>query len=191
MIRIHRGVLSMAVALMAFVAACEITSANRAPVTEQSLIEELESSNEHVVTSAMQKLEKTYPTSTNAFPKMKILLKDERQSVRRKSARVLGALHADVNEENIDDMCALLDSADVAEIIDGLKGLRGLIAPSAVGRILPLLSHEHPNVVRDACRTLAVLGDEDLIPTIEPLLESPNPAIKADAQDAIFKLRSK
>jgi hypothetical protein len=46
-------------------------------------------------------------------------------------------------------------------------------------------------VVRDACRTLAVLGNKDVIPLIEPLLNSPDSKVKKDAQDAITTLRSK
>ena len=179
-----------AVAMLCLVG-CKTTGSTRMPVTEDSLIAELDSPDEDVVAAAMQKLEKQYPTSTKAFPKMKELLKDDRVKVRRKAARVLGVLHAEVNEENIDDICALLEGSTPQEIIDGLKSLRGLEAPSAVSRILPLLSHEHPNVVRDSLRTLAVLGEPDLIPTIEPLLENPNPAIRSDAQDAIYKLRQK
>ncbi len=191
MTKIHRGILfSTAVAMLCLVG-CETTGSARMPVTEDSLIEELDSANEDRVASALQRLEKEYPTSTKAFPKMKELLKDDRVKVRRKAARGLGILHADVNEENIVDICALLNGDTPQEIIDGLKSLRGLDAPSAVSRILPLLSHEHPNVVRDSLRTLAVLGDEDLIPTIEPLLNNPNKAIQADAQTAIFQLRQK
>jgi len=75
--------------------------------------------------------------------------------------------------------------------MDGLISLRGLKAESTVPDILPLLNHKHPNVIRDACRTLAVLGNKDLIPQIEPLLNHPEAAVKKDAQDAIYKLRQK
>ena len=36
--------------------------------------------------------------------------------------------------------------------------VRGLKAPDAVAEILPLLKNPTPNVIRDACRTLSVLG---------------------------------
>jgi HEAT repeat protein len=72
-----------------------------------------------------------------------------------------------------------------------LKSLRGLKAESTVRDILPLLHDKDLGVVRDACRTLAVLGNKDHIPQIEPLLKHANTKVRADAQDAIFKLKSK
>jgi HEAT repeat protein len=105
----------------------------------------------------------------------------------------LGALHADVSNDDVKAICALLKSADPDEAIDGLKALRGLKAPQAVPQITPILkeTNRHPNVIRDACRTLAVLGDKSVIREIEPLLNNPNAAIKKDAQDAIFVLKAK
>ena len=159
--------------------------------TEDELIADLASPNESKVTDALLKLEKQYPTSTKAFPKMKELLKDPRQKVRRKAARVMGVLHADVNQENLTDILALTKGSDPREIMDGLISLRGLKAESTVPELVPFLKHSHPNVIRDTCRTLAVLGNKDLIPQIEPLLNHPEAAVKKDAQDAIFKLRQK
>ena len=39
--------------------------------------------------------------------------------------------------------------------------------------------------MRDACRTLAVLGNKSLIPDIKPLLQVPDLAVQKDAADAI------
>ncbi|MEJ0090243.1 MAG: HEAT repeat domain-containing protein [Limisphaerales bacterium] len=161
------------------------------PATEASLIADLSSSKQGTVTDALQKLEKEYPTSTNAHDAIKKLLADPRPKVARKAARVLGAVHAPVDQKDIDNICALLKSSNVDEVTDGLKALRGLNAPSAVPQILPVLKSPTPNLVRDACRTLAVLGDKSLIPTIEPLLKDPNPKVQKDAQDAIFALKAK
>ena len=58
-------------------------------------------------------------------------------------------------------------------------------------QLLPLLKHATPNVVRDACRSLAVLGGKDVIPSIEPLLSHPDAKVQKDAKDAIFALKSK
>ena len=159
--------------------------------TEDQLIAALASPNETKVTDALLKLEKQYPTSTKAFPTMKKLLKDPRVKVRRKAARVLGVLHAEVDQENIKDICALLKASDPQEVMDGLKALRGLKATAVVPEITPFLKHSNPGVIRDACRTLAVLGNKDLIPSIEPLLNHANAAVKKDAQDAIYLLRAK
>jgi HEAT repeat protein len=144
-----------------------------------------------VVTSALQRLEKDYPTGKKAVPTMRRLLTDPRIEVRRKSARVLGVLHAEVDERDITEICKLLKATEPAVIIDGLKSLRGLEAQQAIPEMLPLLKHSHPNVVRDTCRTLAVLGNQDLIPSIEPLLKHPKGDVRKDAHDAIFALRAK
>lgn len=159
--------------------------------TEEQLIQELSSAKVGDVVSALQSLEKQYPTSTNGFATMKKLLTDDRAKVRRKAARVLGVLHAEVDEANIQAICKLLKSSDVDEVTDGLKALRGLKAPSAVPEILPVLKSPTPNLVRDACRTLAVLGDKSVIPSIEPLLKDPNAKVQKDAQDAIYILKQK
>src|SRR6266550_8087361 len=111
---------------------------------EDKLIAELASPNAAKVTEALLKLEKQYPTSTKAFPTMKKLLKDPREKVRRKAARVLGVLHAEVDQENIKDICALLKAADPQEVMDGLKSLRGLKAAEVIPEILPFLKHSNP-----------------------------------------------
>ena len=159
--------------------------------SESELIQDLTLPAAGKVTGALQALEKQYPTSTNALPAIKKLLTDERVEVRRKAARVLGALHAEVDAADIQAICALLKSSNVAEMTDGLKALRGLQAPSAVPELLPLLKNSNSHIVRDACRTLAVLGNKDTIAAIEPLLNNPEPAIKKDAQDAIYILKQK
>jgi HEAT repeat protein len=159
--------------------------------TEEQLIAELSSPDASKVANAMQDLEKRFPTSTNAFATMRKMLTDPREKVRRKAGRVLGVLHAEVNEQNIKDICTMLKAPSIDEQIDALKSLRGLKAPSAVPEILPMLKSPNLNVMRDACRTLAVLGNKDSIPAIEPLLKHPDTKVQKDAQDAIFALNSK
>jgi HEAT repeat protein len=192
--RVMKTMFQRSVVAAAFAAFLALTvSVQAKEKTEDELIAELASANADKVAMAMQQLEKAYPTSTKAHPQIKKLLTDERPKVRRKAARVLGALHAEVSDADIKAICALLKSADPDEAIDGLKALRGLKAPQAVAQITPLLKEtgRHANVIRDACRTLAVLGDKSTIPQIEPLLNNPNAAIRKDAQDAIFALKSK
>jgi HEAT repeat protein len=72
-----------------------------------------------------------------------------------------------------------------------LISLRGLKAQSKIPEITPLLNSPTPNVVRDACRTLAELGNKELIPSIEPLLKHADKRVQTDAQDAIYKLKAK
>jgi HEAT repeat protein len=76
-------------------------------------------------------------------------------------------------------------------VSDGLKALRDIKKPEVVPDIVPFLKNSDPYVIRDACRTLAVLGNKDQIPLIEPLLTHPDPKVKKDAQEAIEKLRAK
>lgn len=162
-----------------------------AAASEDKLIADLDSSIPTTVTAALQKLEKEYPTSTKAFPKIKQLLSDKREKVRRKAARVLGVLHAEVSTDDLKAITAMLKATDPQEVIDGLKSLRGLKAAGVLPEVLPLLKHSTPNVVRDACRTVAVFGTKENIPALEPLLNHPVAAVKSDAQDAIFQLKAK
>ena len=166
-------------------------SLQAAAKTEEQLIAELDGPNPDKVASAMLAIEKQFPTSTKAFPKMKALLKDPRPKVRRKAARVLGTLHAEVDKENIKDIVAMVKSADPDEAMDGLKALRGLKAPEALPDIKAALNSPTPNVIRDALRTLAVLGTKSDIPAVEPLLKHSDPRVQKDAQDAIHALQGK
>jgi HEAT repeat protein len=159
--------------------------------TEDELIADLSASKASVVTSALQNLEKHFPTSTNAFPKIKGLLTDSRAEVRVKAARVLGSLHAPVDSQDIQAIENMLKSSDKKEKMGALIALRGLTAPEAVPLIVPLLQDKEPYVIRDACRTLAVLGNKDLVPQIEPLLKYPDSKVQKDAMDAIATLKAK
>ncbi len=166
------------------------TISSAAPASEDELIANLASPKEGTVTSALQKLEKEYPTSTNAQIKIRGLLADPRSAVKRKAARVLGAINADVNEADLKNIATLLNG-NKAEMTDGLKALRGLKAQSTIPQIIPLLQNPDLNIKRDAMRTLAVLGDKSLVPTIKPLLTYPDLAVQKDAADAIGILKEK
>jgi HEAT repeat protein len=159
--------------------------------TEEKLVQDLASPKQDKVIDALEKFEKSPPADPNSFIAMKKLLTDLRLPVRKKAARVLGNLHAEMNDEDIKAIVMLLKSPDPSDITCGLKSLRGLKAPQAVPDIVPILKSPNTHLMRDACRTLAVLGNKDLIPSIEPLLSHPESAVRKDAQDAIDKLRSK
>ena len=161
------------------------------PKTEDELLATLSSPKDREVYNALQDLEKTYPTDAKILPPIKGLLADPRPMVSRKAARVLGAIHADVSDADIKNICALLTAADKHEITDGLIALRGLKAQSAIPQILPLLDNPDSNIKRDSCRTLAVLGDKSLIPKIKPLLDYPDVSVQKDAADAIDILKEK
>jgi HEAT repeat protein len=163
----------------------------RPPKSEDELVAHLASPKDKEVYAALQELEKTYPTDTKIIPPIEKLLADPRPVVRRKAARVLGVIHADVDSTDIQNICELLKASDKHEIIDGLIALRGLKAQNAIPQILPLLDNPDSNVKRDSMRTLAVLGDSSLIPKIKPLLTYPDLAVQKDAADAISILKEK
>jgi HEAT repeat protein len=159
--------------------------------TEEEWIALLSSTDEGKVMGALQGLEKEYPESPTARAKIISMLKDSREKVQRKAARVLGAINAKVDAKALADITPLLRSTNKDAVVDGLKALRGLDAASAVPQILPLLSNPDENIKRDACRTLAEIGDSSVIPKIEPLLNDPNKKVQEDAHDAIARLKLK
>jgi hypothetical protein len=96
-----------------------------------------------------------------------------------------------VMDPEVARLCETLKTGKPNEQIKALKDLRNMSAPEAVDSILPCLTSSNPNVIRDACRTLAVLGTKAVIPSIEPLLKHPRADVKKDAQDAIDLLNSR
>lgn len=159
--------------------------------TEEEWIAQLSSTDEGKVTGALQGLEKEYPDSPTARAKIISMLKDPREKVQRKAARVLGAIHAKVDAKVLAEITPLLKSPNKEAVLDGLKALRGLDAASTVPQILPLLASPDENIKRDACRTLAEIGSPSVISKIEPLLNDPNKKVQEDARAAIDKLKLK
>jgi hypothetical protein len=84
-----------------------------------------------------------------------------------------------------------LGSFDPKDIIRTLKLLRSPEYAAVAPAILPLLNHESANVVRDSCRTLAVIAGKEVVASIEPLLADKRANVRKDAQDAIAILRAK
>jgi HEAT repeat protein len=170
--------------------------------SEAELIEMLKSRNYHNVIDALDRLPNLYPKSTAALPAIKELLKSKDlfgkdvppnmgpNFLARKAARALGLYRADVSAADLKFIYEFLKARDPNEVMDGLKALRGLSAPGAVAEIVPLLKDENEHIVRDSCRTLAILGNKDTIPVLEPLLKHSKFAVRGDARDAIAKLRA-
>jgi HEAT repeat protein len=177
--------------LGAVVLSTALLASARPPQTEDELLAALASPKDKEVYAALQNLEKQYPTDPNILPPIKKLLTDARPTVREKAARVLGAIHAEISADDLKNISAMLDSTDPNEIMESLKALRGLNAQSTIPKIIPLLKHSNNFVKRDACRTLAVIGDKSLVSDIEPLLSDPDPKVQKDAQDAIDILKAK
>lgn len=161
---------------------------------EDELIQMLGSSDSDKVKHTIDQLLDRYPKSTNAIAAIRSLLKNK--SVQRRAAHALGKYHAELELDEVKIILGFLRAYDVEEVMDALKTLRALkepdtIAEKIVADIVPLLQDREPHIVRDACRTLAVVGKKDLIPSIEPLLNHSNREVKKDAQDAILALKSK
>ncbi len=100
-------------------------------------------------------------------------------------------LPAPTKNPEVKKLCDLLESSNVDQVTDTLKVLRKMDAPEAVPEILNCLEHSDPYVMRDACRTLAVLGNKQNIPAIEPLLKDKRSDVRKDAKIAIETLSKK
>lgn len=159
--------------------------------SEEELLALLDNPDEGKVTKAMLELERKHSDSEKAKAKISSMVRDPREKVRRKAARVLGAIHAKVDAKTLDGIAALLSEPGKDTVIDGLKALRSLAAGSTVPKIVPLLSSPDENIKRDACRTLAEIADKKVIPKIEPLLSDPNKKVVEDARKAISELKDK
>lgn len=93
-----------------------------------------------------------------------------------------------ITDPEVQRLCDVLKTGKPNEVINALKSLREMDAPEAVPDILTCLTSSNSNVIRDACRTLAVLGDKSIVPSIEPLLKHSRADVRKDAQDAIDAL---
>jgi HEAT repeat protein len=160
-------------------------------MTEQAILADLDSPKDKVVLNAFAHFEDDHRDSAPAMAKVKGLLADARPLVREKAARVLGAIHADVSDDDLKNITTMLSSPEKREVIQALKALRGLKAESTVPKIVPLLQNPDQNIKRDACRTLAVIGTKDNLKDIEPLIKDPDKAVVEDAQKAIAALNLK
>jgi hypothetical protein len=171
---------------------------------EAELIALLRSPDPQKVLDALDRLPDWYPHSTNAIHEIKALLKSKHPATRdfpanvinRKAARALGDYHATLDGDELAIIFNFLRSPVIEEVMDGLKALRGLNEPPDLRRkisnqLLPLLKDRETHVVRDACRTLAVQGDKDVIPALEPLLRHDRRDVRKDAKEAIEALRAK
>ena len=93
-----------------------------------------------------------------------------------------------ITDPEVKRLCDILKTGKPDAVVKALKSLRDMDAPEAVPEILPCLTNSNSNVIRDACRTLAVLGDKSIVPSIEPLLKHSRADVRKDAQDAIDAL---
>ena len=167
------------------------------PVVESDdpLIQSIDPQNSHdVIYKGLARIAAKAEADTSyvkAIPAIKVLLSDKRSTVRIKAALVLKDMHADMSEADLKKIAVMLSAPSNPEVVAALKSLRGFKAESSVPQILPLLQSEDSGVIRDACRTLAVLGNKDIIPYLEPVLNHPVKSVREDAKNAIAKLKAK
>ncbi len=171
-----------------FPAAAEETPAAREQAAQARLNP---AGREDILVQALEQFETEFPDSRTAAAKILPFVRDERPKVRRTAVRVLGVLQADLDEKGLADVTKMLSSGDKEEVVDALKALRWLYAPSTLTSILPLLSDSDEHVRREACRALAVIGDRSVISKIEPLLKDPIKDVREDAEGSIAQLRKK
>jgi len=130
----------------------------------------------------------------DVIPSIEPLLNDKRPAVRKDAQDAINKLRTDPRpayDPGTKKTAATLAESDPRDVIRMLKLLRNPAYSAAVPVILPFLNNKNANVVRDACRTLAVIANKDVIPSIEPLVQDKRSAVQKDAQDAINKLRAK
>ncbi|HEU5395667.1 MAG TPA: HEAT repeat domain-containing protein, partial [Verrucomicrobiae bacterium] len=178
---VRKTVLSACIAVLALAAASCVSP--DPPV--QKYISDLGSPDAPTVYMALEKIRKLYPTDPAAQAAIKPLLADKRINVRRQAVLTIGAIRAPVNQTDLDNIAAFLDSKNPNIVFDGLEALRNLDAASEIPRIVPLLQDSHHAVVLESIRALAALGDRSLIPTLQPLANSSDKEIRAEAAYAI------
>ncbi len=141
--------------------------------------------------AALARIEAEFPESTLAAAKVGPLLHDERGKVRRQAVRTLGLLPSRLDAAALADVTRMLASSNPEEVADALRGLRWLYSQAAVPFVLPLLGSADEHVRREACRTLAIVGDRSLAAKIEPLLKDPVADVREDAGSAVAQLGRK
>jgi len=156
--------------------------------TKEDVAAGLASPDEGKVYDALQTFEKRFSDDAELRQKALALLGDSRPKVKRKAARVFGALGAKLSDAQIREVQSLLAASDKDSVIDG-KALRGLQNRNDFAPILPLLQNPDANIKRDSCRTLAAIANPSVIPKIEPLLNDPDKKVRQDAEEAIAALR--
>jgi HEAT repeat protein len=157
-----------------------------------ALLPLLQNENANVVRDACRTL--AVIANKDVIPSIEPLLNDKRSAVRKDAQDAVNNLRAGRRPDysaHPTQRAAVLAAFDPSDIIRTLKLLRSPEFSAAVPAIIPLLHHDSANVVCDACRTLAVIGNKDLVPSIEPLLDDKRENVRKDAQDALEKLRAK
>jgi hypothetical protein len=90
-----------------------------------------------------------------------------------------------ISDPAVAKLCESLTQDNPGKVKDALKKLRDkkltINASEVIPKILQCLTHSNPDVVREACRTLVVVGNQDAVPAIIPLLTHERPDIIREA----------
>ena len=81
---------------------------SRRPTPDEKLINALVSDDLNKVDNALGDVESMAHPDTNVLLAVKKLLPDPRPSIRQKAARVLGTIHAPMNQNDLDAICFML-----------------------------------------------------------------------------------
>lgn len=100
------------------------------------------------------------------------------------SSQSAGATNA-ITDPAVEKLCEMLEQDNPGKVKDALNKLRDKKlkdnASQAVPKILPCLANSKPDVVREALKTLAAIGNPDAVPAILPLLTNERPDIVHEA----------
>jgi hypothetical protein len=129
-------------------------------------------------------------TSASAFLLGRVVLANENPNV-YKSAAAMAIFVPGFEKVGIEEACADLASNDPDIVVRALKELRNTNSTAAVGQVLTCLKHSDEHVLRDACRTLAVIGGKESASAIEPLLKDRRTDVISDACKALAVIGSK
>jgi hypothetical protein len=90
-----------------------------------------------------------------------------------------------ISDPAVEKLCEALDQDNPGKVKGALNKLRDKKlkdnASQAVPKILPCLANSKPDVVREALKTLAAIGNPDAVPAILPLLTNERPDIVREA----------
>ncbi len=90
-----------------------------------------------------------------------------------------------ISDPEVAKLCEQLEQDNPGKVKDALNKLRDKKlkdnASQAIPKILPCLASSQPDVVREACKTLAIIGNQDAISAILPLLTNERPDIIREA----------
>jgi hypothetical protein len=90
-----------------------------------------------------------------------------------------------ISDPAVEKLCEALDQDNPGKVKGALNKLRDKKlkdnASQAIPKILPCLANSKPDVVREALKTLAAIGNPDAVPAILPLLTNERPDIVREA----------